>query len=83
MNGNPQARAWGQTLAKQYSSAQQIVSAIMREFNQGGFRYTLSPNAMPTDPIDRFLFEERSGFCAHYAGAMVYVLRAAGYRQEW
>jgi transglutaminase-like putative cysteine protease len=78
INGNPQARAWGQTLSKQYSSAQQVVNAIMREFNQGGFRYTLSPNAMPTDPIDRFLFEERSGFCAHYAGAMVYVLRAAG-----
>ncbi|WP_334018536.1 transglutaminase family protein [Alteromonas sp. S015] len=78
MNGNPRARAWGQTLTKQYSSAQHIVNAIMREFNQRGFQYTLSPNAMPTDPIDRFLFEERSGFCAHYAGAMVYVLRAAG-----
>ena len=77
-NGNPEARAWGQTLANQYSNAQELVNAVMREFNQGGFRYTLSPNAMPVDPVDSFLFEQRAGFCAHYAGAMVYVLRAAG-----
>ena len=77
-NGNPEARAWGQALANQYSNAQELVNAVMREFNQGGFRYTLSPNAMPVDPIDSFLFEQRAGFCAHYAGAMVYVLRAAG-----
>ncbi|MBJ2128827.1 DUF3488 domain-containing transglutaminase family protein [Alteromonas sp. IB21] len=78
MNGNTRARMWGQTLANQYSNAQDVVEAVMREFGNGGFRYTLSPNAMPTDPVDRFLFEERAGFCAHYAGAMVYVLRAAG-----
>ena len=76
-NGNPKARAWGQTLANQYTNAQERVQAVMREFNQGDFRYTLSPNAMPTNPIDSFLFEQRAGFCAHYAGAMVYVLRAA------
>ena len=77
-NGNPEARAWGQALANQYSNTIELVNAVMREFNQGGFRYTLSPNAMPADPIDSFLFEQRAGFCAHYAGAMVYVLRAAG-----
>lgn len=77
-NGNAKARAWGQSLAKQYANAEARVRAVMREFNQGGFRYTLSPNAMPVDPIDNFLFEQRAGFCAHYAGAMVYVLRAAG-----
>lgn len=78
MNGNAEARAWGQQLAKQHENALDIVNAVMTEFKNGGFRYTLSPSAMPVDPIDRFLFEERAGFCAHYAGAMVYVLRAAG-----
>ena len=77
-NGNEKTRAWGVQLAQQYGSAQEIVMAVMTEFKNGGFRYTLSPNAMPTDPIDQFLFEERSGFCAHYAGAMVYTLRSAG-----
>lgn len=77
-NGNAEARAWGQSLAKQYANPDERVQAVMREFRQGGFRYTLSPNAMPVDPIDSFLFEQRAGFCAHYAGAMVYVLRAAG-----
>lgn len=76
-NGNEKTRAWGKRLAAQYTSPRDIANAIMREFQQGGFRYTLSPNAMPTDPIDRFLFEARAGFCAHYAGAMVYALRAA------
>ncbi|WP_394220776.1 transglutaminaseTgpA domain-containing protein [Alteromonas gracilis] len=77
MNGNPKTREWGQSLAKQYASKRDIVNAVMQAFRENGFRYTLSPNAMPTDPIDRFLFEERAGFCAHYAGAMVYALRAA------
>jgi len=78
MEGNTKTREWAQALAEQYSNEQDIVNAVMREFRTKGFRYTLSPNAMPTDPIDSFLFEERAGFCAHYAGAMVYALRAAG-----
>lgn len=33
---------------------------------------------MGADSVDDFLFVQRKGFCAHYAGAMVFVLRAAG-----
>ena len=33
---------------------------------------------MGSDIVDDFLFQTRSGFCAHYAGAMTFVLRAAG-----
>lgn len=77
-NGNVKTREWAQSLAAQYNNERAIAQAVMREFSNKGFRYTLSPNAMPTNPIDSFLFEERAGFCAHYAGAMVYALRAAG-----
>ena len=38
----------------------------------------LEPPPVGSDIVDDFLFETRSGFCAHYAGAMTFVLRAAG-----
>src|SRR5690606_34547344 len=42
------------------------------------FYYTLQPPVMATDEVDDFLFNARRGFCAHYAGALVFVARAAG-----
>jgi len=33
---------------------------------------------MPEDGIDALLFDEKRGFCAHYAGAATFVFRAAG-----
>lgn len=50
----------------------------MQRFNREPFAYTLKPPATGADGVDDFLFDTRSGFCAHYAGAMAFVLRAAG-----
>lgn len=77
IGSNSQTQAWAASLKAQYSSPQEIAKAIMQHFANTSFRYTLEPNAMPTDPIDAFLFEEKAGFCAHYASAMAYALRAA------
>ncbi len=75
---NPQTQAWAATLKAQFTSPKEIADALMRYFSEQSFRYTLQPNAMPLNPVDTFLFEEQAGFCAHYAGAMAYTLRAAG-----
>jgi hypothetical protein len=42
------------------------------------FVYTLRPEVMLVDPVDRFLFDNQAGFCSHYASALAYALRLGG-----
>jgi protein-glutamine gamma-glutamyltransferase len=76
--GEPRSRAWAEQLKRQHSQPEQLVQALLSHFNREPYAYTLRPPALGVNNIDDFLFETRSGFCAHYAGAMTYVLRAAG-----
>ncbi len=55
-----------------------IVREVLRHFNQGGYVYTLEPPLLGANGIDEFLFQTKQGFCEHYAGSFVYLLRAAG-----
>lgn len=57
---------------------QQMVDLILNHFRSEPFYYTRQPPAMLDRPIDQFLFEERRGFCEHYASAFVVLMRAAG-----
>ncbi|MDA7085662.1 DUF3488 and DUF4129 domain-containing transglutaminase family protein [Pseudomonas sp. SA3-5] len=77
-DGDPRSRAWGAELKRQYPQPEQLVQAVLSHFNREPFGYTLRPPRLGLNSIDDFLFESRNGFCAHYAGAMVFVLRAAG-----
>lgn len=76
--GDPRSRAWAAQLKARYPQADQLVQAMLRHFNREPFSYTLRPPQLGVNSIDDFLFETRSGFCAHFAGAMTFVLRAAG-----
>ncbi len=76
--GDPRSRAWALELKRQYPEPQALVQALLRHFNREPYAYTLRPPPVGADSIDEFLFRTRSGFCAHYAGAMTFVLRAAG-----
>jgi hypothetical protein len=51
---------------------------VLDWFNREAFVYTLAPPFLERDPVDLFLFDERRGFCEHYASAFVLLLRAAG-----
>ncbi len=77
-HGNPQARQWAVDLNRRYPRVDALVEAILGQFSDEPFHYTLKPPGLGADSIDDFLFNSRSGFCAHYAGAMTFVLRAAG-----
>jgi len=44
-------------------------------FFRTGFRYTLSD---PAPSLRRFLFDEKAGFCEHYAAGLALLLRGAG-----
>ena len=53
-----------------------LVTRALNMFRDAGFRYTLSPPLLVNEPVDRFLFETRAGFCEHYASAFVVLMRA-------
>ncbi|NLP13037.1 MAG: transglutaminase domain-containing protein [Clostridium sp.] len=54
--------------------------AIEQYFHTSDFVYDLNPPRIPdgTEANDYFLFESGSGFCIHYASAMVVLARACG-----
>ncbi|MHA6493317.1 transglutaminase TgpA family protein [Pseudomonas borbori] len=76
--GDPRSRAWASQLKQQYPQTEQLVQALLGHFNREPYVYTLRPAPVGRNSIDDFLFQTRNGFCAHYAGAMTFVLRAAG-----
>jgi len=76
--GNPQARQWAADLLRRYPKPDDLAQAMLAWFSDEPFHYTLKPPTLGANSIDDFLFDSRRGFCAHYAGAMTFVLRAAG-----
>lgn len=53
-----------------------LVARALAMFREQPFRYTLEPPPLGDDRVDEFLFETRAGFCEHYAGAFVVLMRA-------
>lgn len=75
---DPRSRAFAAQLRRQYPRDAELIGALLRHFNREPFHYTLRPPTLGRHSIDEFLFDTRQGFCGHYAGAMTFVLRAAG-----
>ena len=79
---SPRARTFAAELASQFPDPTARVRALLQYFNQEKFFYTLNPpiygGARGLTAIDEFMFDGRRGFCEHYAGAAVFVLRASG-----
>ncbi|MCP3427639.1 transglutaminaseTgpA domain-containing protein [Opacimonas viscosa] len=76
---NPRTQAWVKELSKIHTDRASLIAAFDAYLLAENFRYTLEPELMPNDVIDTFLFDVKSGFCSHYASALGYVLRLAGY----
>jgi hypothetical protein len=51
---------------------------VLRQFREQPFEYTLAPPLLGRHTVDEFLYGTRSGFCEHYSGAFVFLMRAAG-----
>jgi transglutaminase-like putative cysteine protease len=77
-NTNPAARRYASELRQRYPDDEMLVNQILRWFNREPFFYTLQPQTLGENGIDEFLFSTRRGFCEHYAGSFVFMLRAAG-----
>ncbi len=73
--GNVRTMALAQKMAAAGDPAARV-NAVMTMFRQQGYVYTLEPPLLGEDAVDEFLFDTRAGFCEHYAGAFVFLMRA-------
>jgi transglutaminase-like putative cysteine protease len=74
---NPQALAAGIALRKEPEPARRI-EQVLRRFREQPYSYTLEPPLLGRHSVDEFLYRTRAGFCEHYSGAFVFLMRAAG-----
>lgn len=77
-DGNPRTIAFARALRREVTDDRAFIAAILAKFRDENFVYTLTPPFYDRDPVDLFVFEERRGFCEHYASAFALMLRAAG-----
>lgn len=75
---NPRSAIFARDLRARVASDRAYIDAVLGWFRSDPFVYTLTPPLLDRDPVDAFLFETQRGFCEHYAGAFVVLLRAAG-----
>ena len=75
---NPQARKLAAEWRARGDSDMALVRTALDYFNRNGFEYTLEPPLLGTNSVDDFIFTTRKGFCEHYAGSFVFLMRAAG-----
>ena len=66
-------------LKEQVTNEQAFYNALLAYFVEQNFTYTLTPTPMSGDnTLDQFLFDNKRGFCGHYASAAAYIFRVAG-----
>lgn len=77
-HGNPRTRELGLAWAASGAAPEALVQRALGMFREQAYVYTLTPPALGPDSVDEFLFSTRRGFCEHYAGSFVFLMRAAG-----
>ncbi len=78
-DGDLQSRALANALWGNSQSVEGYIQQVLNYFATEEFEYTLKPGQLlDVDKVDQFLFERKRGFCSHYAGAFVYLMRSAG-----
>jgi transglutaminase-like putative cysteine protease len=76
-NSNPRALLAGLELRAEPDAAIRI-DTVLQRFRRDNYVYTLNPPLLGRDAVDDFLYGSRAGFCEHFAGAFVFLMRAAG-----
>ncbi|TQV82953.1 transglutaminaseTgpA domain-containing protein [Aliikangiella coralliicola] len=77
-DGNLKTKNWAQEQRQKYQSDAEFIHSVLVQINQQEYFYTLQPPIMREDVVDSFWFDYQRGFCEHYAGALVFIARAAG-----
>ncbi|GIU42089.1 transglutaminase [Shewanella colwelliana] len=76
--GNPKTRALALQFKKDHPEPKARLTAMMRYFNESPYFYTLRPPQVGPQQLDDFLFENKAGFCVHYASAFAFMARTTG-----
>jgi transglutaminase-like putative cysteine protease len=76
---NARIVAFAHDVAARTRDPEDFLAALLRHIRTEPYVYTLNPPALARhDSVDTFWFDTRRGFCSHFAGAFVYLARAAG-----
>ncbi len=75
---NPRTTALAREMRDVAGSDRAFAAAVLDMLNRDEFYYTLEPPPLGSNPVDRFLFETRRGFCEHYASAFSVMMRSVG-----
>ncbi len=76
-NSNQRTAELARSMRETAGSDEAFVDAVLAKFNEEEYFYTLQPPALGSNPVDRFLFDTRQGFCEHYASAFAVMMRSA------
>ncbi len=75
---SPRVEALARDVTRQAPTIFDKISAIKWHLISK-YKYQLDVgNALPVNPVEEFLFERKTGYCEHYATAMVMMLRSIG-----
>ena len=77
-DSNPRTAELAQEMRAAAGSDRDFVDAVLQKLSREEFYYTLEPPPLGSNPVDRFLFETRRGFCEHYASAFSVLMRSVG-----
>ncbi len=77
-DSNPRSAELARDMRAAAGSDRDYVDAVLQKLNREDFYYTLEPPPLGSDPVDRFLFDTRRGFCEHYASAFAVLMRSVG-----
>ncbi len=77
-NSNPRTRELARDMHVAAGSDRAFIEAVLDKLNREEFYYTLEPPPLGRNPVDRFLFDTRRGFCEHYASAFSVMMRSVG-----
>ncbi len=76
-NSNPRTVELARRMRLAAGSDGAFIEDVLRMFHDEEYYYTLNPPALGNNPVDRFLFDTRKGFCEHFASAFAVMMRAA------
>ena len=77
--GDEKTREFARELRAKSVNDEDYVNKVLTRYAEKSYFYTLRPPLLgDQDTIDKFLFESQKGFCSHYAGSFVYLMRAVG-----
>lgn len=75
---NPRSRALAGQWRQQHGSDDEAIIQAALDSVRGEFSYSLATSLMGRHAVDEFWFDDKTGFCEHFSGAFVFLMRSAG-----